>query len=223
MKQFKRIQGLLIFSLFFSTVLAASASFSGPTGLVTIPTAEAVKYREIEIAYDYALAKDPLDDLWRYRCNLGIFKSVEVGVVGGNEPKEGMFLNIKYYLTATEERLPLSLALGLKNLSSKNQSSFYMVASKKLRQDLNAHFGFEALFTETAVTPVMMGGFDYMIDENLKIMSDVNADEKDYFVNAAVEYYITRSLTLRAGALDLTSNNPVQSRYIVGLSYRKFL
>ena len=224
MKQHK----LKTFTAFFITLLAsvsmATSSYSGPTGLVTIPTAESLKYKEFEIAYDYALAKKPSDDQWRYRCNLGVFKNVEVGVVGGNEPKEGMFLNVKYYLTAQEERLPLSLALGLKNLSSKDKSSLYMVASKKIRQDFNGHFGFEALFGETTVTPVMMGGFDYMIDNNLRLLTDVNADQTQYYWNAAVEYYISKSFSVRAGALDLTSADaPIQTRYTVGFSYHTFL
>ena len=84
MKQFKLASVTALFLFLITTPLMASASFSGPTGLVTIPTAEAVKYKELELSYDYALAKKPTDDLWRYRCNLGVFKSVEIGVVGGN-------------------------------------------------------------------------------------------------------------------------------------------
>lgn len=223
MKQLNQFKLTLFIVLGTMGTTFATSSFYGPSGLVTIPTAEAVRYKEYEFAYDYALAKDPKNDLWKYKYNLGMFKRVEVGVVGGNVPEEGMFLNLKYYLTATEERLPLSLAMGLKNLSSKDDSSLYMVASKKLRSDFTAHFGFEALFSEEKVTPVMMGGIEYMLDKNLRLMSDINADKDNYYLNAGIEYYVTKSFTVRVGALDLTNIDPAETRYSVGLSYRKFL
>lgn len=223
MKQFNLLKLTLIALAISTTSLFASGSFYGPTGLVTIPTAEAVKYKEYEFSYDYALAKNPKNDLWKYKYNLGMFKKVEVGIVGGNVPEEGMFLNLKYYLTATEERLPLSLALGLKNLSSKDDSSLYMVASKKVRRDFTAHFGFEALFNEEKVTPVMMGGIEYMLDKNLRLMSDVNADTENYYLNAGVEYFLTKRLTIKVGALDLTNINPEETLFTIGFSYRKYL
>ncbi len=204
--------------------LQATSSISGPTGLVTIPTAEALRYKEFNIGYDYILDEEnPDKDTWVYKLNIGTFQNIELGVVGGSDPTEGMFLNIKYYLTSGEERFPLQLAIGAQNLSSKDSSNIYMMSSKKIRQDIGIHFGFKAIFSDDDILPVLMGGTDFMFNEHIKVITDVNSDGEEYIWNSGIELFLTDTLAAKTTIIDLFSARDIDRTYSIGLSYNKFL
>lgn len=221
----KRNFYILFASLFLAlttSVMAASTLF-GPTGLIMIPTAESLKYKEVNFAVDYTYSNDTKQDVWYYKANLGTFQSWELGVVGDSSRDEGLFLNAKYYLMSSEERNPVSVAIGLENLSSKDQSGIYMVASKKFEHSVLAHFGFRARFESDQVQPSVMGGFEYLWTEQTSVLADIDGQGRDYIANAGVRFNWAHNLTFRASVLDLFNTLGGGSSYSLGLSLNRFL
>ena len=222
----------LLFSLVLSTLIVASPTLYGPSGLVTIPTAEALKYKEFNLSVDNLWSKTNEDyDDWIYKVNLGTFENWEFGIVGGQVPTEGVFLNVKYYLMSDNSTQPLSFAIGSEKLTSTSDTSIYMVASKKFRPDLGFHFGFRAIFGEEALDPSFMTGVNYVFSDILEFMTDVNGQEDKYTVNASVQLYIIRDLAIRATITDLgqlykTSSDDIEgigTQLGLGFTYTKFL
>jgi hypothetical protein len=213
-----------------NTLHALTSTIGGPTGLITVPTADSLKYKEFSISTDYLIGSYKEDDNYSYKLNIGTFENFELGVVGefgtpnGKEPREGMFLNVKYYLIADNTRFPLKLAIGAQNLSSKDLTNAYMMASKKIQEDLSMHFGFKSIFTKEEIKPVIMGGLSYALDNKINLIADVNSKGETYYLNTGVEYFITQSFVLKGSIIDIASDkeNPT-TEYIFGISYNKFL
>lgn len=200
----------------------ADSSLSGTTGLITVPTAEALHYKEFNISHDYFRATLPENDTWKYKLNVGTFQNIELGIVGGKVPSEGVYINVKYYLKESESRFPLSLAIGIENLSSLKETSVYMVTSKKLQYDLTAHFGFRALFTET-LNPTLMGGINYMFSNRFEFLTDIDGNGELFLFNAGARFYIKPNISFRVFATDIGNLTLQGTLYTFGLSYSKFL
>ena len=209
--------------LFLTVPVDAASTIYGPTGLVTVPTAESLRYKEFYVGFDYLIADKEENDEWYYKANLGTFENVEIGVVGGSQPSEGMYLNLKYYLMSNTSRLPLSIAVGMENISSQDNTGFYMVASKKLRVDWGAHLGFKAIIESETVTPTIMGGTNYILNDQLELMVDASGDSSVYTLNGGINFYILPSLMLRAAVIDIGQSTIIGTRAVAGISYSKFL
>ncbi|MSR88523.1 MAG: hypothetical protein EXS67_02590 [Candidatus Margulisbacteria bacterium] len=221
MKKF--LATFLIFSSFiFVSSLEARSTLNGPTGLVTMPTAEALKYKEFNLSYDYLFAKKATNDSWSYKANLGTFKSWELGVVGGSKPKEGMFLNVKYYLMSDESRFPVMVAVGIQNISSNDLTNVYMVASKQFQGGLGAHFGFKATFADS-IDPSIMVGLDYAINDAWGVMGDVGGIDKHYTLNLGTDFLLTPDVALRGSFIDVANSSIEGFRWGIGLAYGKSL
>lgn len=221
MKKFLSIF-LVLFSFIFMSHSEARPTINGPTGLVTMPTAEALKYKEFNLSYDYLFAKDVANDSWSYKANLGTFKNWELGVVGGSAPKEGMFLNAKYYLMSDESRFPVMVAVGIQNISSNDLTDVYMVASKQFQGGLGAHFGFKATFANS-IDPSLMFGLDYAINDVLSVLGDVGGTDKHYALNLGTDFSLTPDVALRGSLLDVTNNSIEGFRWGIGIAYGKSL
>lgn len=213
---------VLIYMAFAAPLFAASTIY-GPTGLITVPTADSLRYKEFYFGFDYLLANQEDQDSYFYKSNLGTFENVEIGVVGGKVPTEGVFLNVKYYLMSDNSRLPLSIALGLQNLASNSDTSFYMVASKKFRVDWAGHIGFKAEFDSEELIPSIMGGTNYILNDQLELLADASGDGRVYTFNAAIQFYLLPSLMLRAAAIDIGQSTVPGTRAALGIAYSKFL
>ena len=170
---------ILGFVLTLYSLVSAFPSLYGPTGLVTIPTAKSLHYKEMSFSYDYFQSVSQDEFSWKYSMNLGTFENLEVGIVGGQEPDEGVFVNVKYFVTDGNERLPLTFAVGFENLTSEFLTDFYLVVSKRLQPDLSLHGGFKAMFSET-IDPVVMFGVEYDYNKNFKILADMNGEQTNY-------------------------------------------
>jgi hypothetical protein len=223
---------LIIFLGLLLTTLLATPSLSGPTGLITIPTAEALSYKEFNLGFDYLYSKVSEDnDDWLYKLNLGTFENWELGIVGGQVPTEGVFLNVKYYLMSDDSTQPLSFAIGSEKLTSESDTSVYMIASKKLRPDLGFHFGFRAIFGNDALDPSFMTGVNYVLSDILELMTDINGQEDKYTINIGAELFILRDLAIRASITDIAQFykndtddvDGVGSQIGIGITYTKFL
>ena len=211
--------GLFSFQL---TIQAAVPSLSGPSGLVTIPTAESLKYKQINAGYDSVMGNDSAQDDWSYKVNLGAYENWEVGIVGGRVPSEGVFLNLKYHLMSDNQQLPLSIAIGSENISSSTRSTIYMVASKYFREDFGTHLGFKAIFSDE-VLPMFMGGVNYMVSDELEVLGDVDGDGYDYTFNIGARYYIKSDIAIKANVIDFTSAKSNNPTFSLGISASRFL
>jgi len=202
--------GLMVMGmmLIVATSLTAGPTIFGPSGLIVIPTAESLKYKQFNMAVDYAVNPDTNTSQWFYKFNLGTFKNWEIGVVGGEEPDEGMYVNVKYFLMDDESRYPLSIAVGLDNVSSRSKTGLYMVASKQFQGGLRAHIGFKAIFSrdandDTEINPVVMTGVEYYLSDDFLILMDLDGEGKNYSVNAGMQYFPKPDLALRLYLLDI--------------------
>ncbi|MFT5171085.1 MAG: hypothetical protein ACI9BD_000857 [Candidatus Marinamargulisbacteria bacterium] len=214
---------LLALFLLVSSAIHAIPTIHGPTGLIAIPTAEALKYKEFNVGMDYMMgAQDEIQD-WRYKLNLGTFQNWELGVVGGKTPTEGVFVNAKYYLMSDESRYPLAIAIGTENLSSNGNTSIYMVASKKFQESFDAHLGFRAIFGEKELDPTLMFGLEYFLNNKFSVIADIDGEGQNYTLNAGSLYYLSSHFVLRTAVIDLLNTKNEGTFYSFGLSFSKFL
>jgi len=223
---------LLCLGILLISLIHATPSIYGPTGLVTIPTAESLNYKEFNIGFDYLYSKVNEDyDSWLYKLNLGTFENWELGVVGGEVPTEGVYVNVKYYLMSDDSTQPLAFAIGSEKLTSSTETSIYMVASKKFRPDLGFHFGFRAIFGEEELDPNFMTGINYILSDVVEIMADISGQEDKYKVNVGAEVYLLRDLAIRAFVTDIAQFHKGDGDDIdgegsligTGFSFTKFL
>ena len=223
---------LSLFILLPTLAMAQLPTMYGPTGLITMPTAEILNYKQFNGAFDYQLN---LDDTGLsksfYKFNVGALDNTELGFVGGSEPDEGVFLNFKWGLTSNSGRFPLKMAIGFQNLTSEKQSDFYIVTSKRLATDLGIHGGFKALFADD-IDVSFMTGVDYSYSEKISFLSDLSSFEDNlYLVNISSVYKLLHSdingdLYLKASVQNLFNNAVDGSnlRYLnIGLCYSNVL
>lgn len=221
----------LYFALAFMVVLMpklaeASASIYGPTGLIQMPTAEALQYKQFSIAGDYLLNSSSTSsnkDQFFYKVNLGTFKGWEVGVVGGTVPTEGVFVNAKYFLMSDSQRFPLSLALGFTDLGSASNSGVYLVASQRFQGGFNGHFGFRANFKPKGLSSNVMAGGEYFWSDNFSILAETVGDDGKYPINAGVRFFLNSDFQLHAGVLDVGNVKNNGTYVVLGLDYARFL
>lgn len=212
---------LLLSGILWVSTLTAAPTINGPTGLIMVPTAESLQYKEMNVALDYKLSNTTQQHFLKF--NFGEFKGVELGIVGGSVPTEGVFVNAKYYLMSDNTRFPLSIAIGAENLGSKRNTGVYMVASKKFQGGVNGHFGFYAGFEENnELDPSIMGGVEWILDNRISLLADLVGKRRKYTLNGGLRFAIYPDFHLRAAILDM-GNNAQENFYTLGLSYNAFL
>lgn len=221
----KSILFLIMIIMSSVTLVLGLPSLNGPTGLISMPTAEILTYKEYNAAYDYQFDLDESDEsLYYYKVNVGALENTELGFVGGSSPDEGVFLNFKWNLSSDTGRFPLKMALGFENITAKTESDFYIVASKRLSTDVGVHGGFKALFNDN-IDVSFMTGLDYSYSEKLLFMSDLTSqDDNLYYINAGVVYQVFVSEDLqnvyaRVSLENLLRNSGKNSYLNIGLSY----
>jgi hypothetical protein len=203
---------ILLVTMIVGSMSYAAPTLNGPTGLVTMPTAEVLDYKATSVAFDYLSNMSNSDSNQSfYKMNVGAFENTELGFVGGTEPDEGVFLNLKWAMTANTGRYPLSMAVGFQNLTADIESNFYMVASKKLKADFGLHAGFKAVFADQ-IDLSFMAGADYAYNENLVVMADLNSFEGDkYYLNIGFNYKLTQIASVDNIYIRLSANNVLQN------------
>lgn len=224
----KVFRTILVLLLLLSSTAFAISSIYGPTGLITIPTAESVQFREFSIAADYLFTNTTSttvvkNDAYYYKMNMGTYKNWELGIVAGKVPTEGAFVNIKYYLTSDGEKSPISLALGCQNLFSAERTDLYMVASKRFPAGFALHFGFKANFGKTEVYPSIIGGIEYFLSNRVSFVADAGGEKKAYKVSGGLRISLTDTLFLNLSAVDIGNASTTGTLYGMGLSYTTFL
>ena len=145
-------------------------ALNGPSGVVRIPSADVIPYKNLNIGADFGATLLPsftsAESAVYYKMNLGTFHGVEIGIVGGtkkdsSELREGVFVNMKLSLSTDEDPYPLRLAIGIENLFSYYDTDVYMVATKYFKQGPRMSFGFMADFPEHKFRPLGMFAVSY--------------------------------------------------------------
>ena len=219
---------LVLFLLNFT--LFASPTVYGPTGLIEMPSAESIAYKQVNFAFDYSIASvegdedDQSDPQFFYKFNLGSFENWELGILGGSFLDEGVFVNAKYFLMSNQEENPLSIATGVERLGSKDEVSAYLVTSKRFNGGLHGHFGFKAFFQQSLYAAAMIG-FEYFSDEKIAFLFDVSGEQNEnYVLNAGTKIFIDTDVSLRIYLIDLTKSRAAEETlYTFGISLSKYI
>lgn len=200
--------------LAFDHVLPGPA-INGPTGIIRIPSADVIPYKNFNIGVDGGVFFPPggvqSNNAINYKMNLGTFHGVEMGVVGGTDEltkqlREGVFVNMKLSLTTGDEPDPLLLAIGIENLSSKSKTDVYMVATKYMKQGPKVTFGFMADFPQNRFRPLGMAGIEIPLGETFFIAADGMIGETMSQLNAGAKLYFTPLLSLNLYGLNILDN-----------------
>lgn len=209
----------------------ATPAMNGPTGLVRIPSADIIPYKNFNLGANYGTlitsANQPSSEgVVSYVMNLGAFHGLEVGIVGGTDRatrklREGVFVNMKLSLSTGDEPDPLLLALGVENLFSYTQTDVYMVATKYFKAGPKLTFGFMADFPDYKFRPLGLLGLDLGVSNNLFLVADLMAGETLFQVNGGVRYYITPIFSLNISGLNLLDGTQVkdQRTALIGFSW----
>jgi len=229
--QVKNMRPKVIITVIFILILFPSISgaysphlFPGPgimgsTGLLRMPSADVLPYKNFNIGVDYGVDSDTNDPILFYKMNLGTFQGLEMGIVGGTKEnvdsgggsesnvKEGVFINLKYSLSTDNSGTPLLLAIGVENLSSYNDTDIYMVATRYLKEGPKIHFGFMGLFPGDKFTPLGMLGFDFQLGQGgILLLTEMFAGESIFQVDIGARMYFSPTLTANISGLNLFQN-----------------
>lgn len=203
-------------------------ALSGATGLIRIPSANVIPYKNFNVAFDYGAvipsgSSSPAQSIVNYKMNLGTFHNVEVGIVGGTDPttnklREGVFVNMKLSLASGDEPYPLLLAIGTENLFSYTQTDVYMVATKYFKQGPKATFGFMADFPNYRFRPLGIAGIESALGDTLFVLADVLAGETLFQVDAGLRYYLTPLVAITLSGLNVLDGGQVKDQRTVFVS-----
>lgn len=234
----KRLVGVSLLALFcFASLVHASPTIYGPTGLVTMPTAEGLRHKEFNTGFNYfppylkTVENDQGEELQtkdahgvvNYFGNLGTFEGMELGFTGRGG-REGVFLNLKYFLISDNSENPLGMAIGVQNLSSFYDTGVYMVASKQLNMNLGLHLGFLGRFYSGTSDTNMMFGMKYFMNEQWALMLDTVGEDNVYGWNLGMQMQMGEELILHMSGINLL--NPVDRKnsiFVLGISYTGFM
>lgn len=208
-----------------------SSSLNGPTGLIRLPSADVITYKNFNLSGDYGkLATSTgvsAESSVFYKMNLGAFHGVELGIVGGsdkstNQLREGVFVNMKLSLSTGDEPYPLYLALGVENLFSYTQTDVYMVATKYLKQGPKLTFGFMADFPNNKFRPLGIAGVEAPVGETLFLLGDLLAGGDSLLqVNAGARLYFTPIFSFNLSGLNVLDGPQIKDArsFLAGFSW----
>ena len=207
-----------------ASLLGAAPTIDGSSGLIIMPTADSLKYKEFNIASDWLMSSDN-NIQWQYRANIGAFGGIEMGFVGQNN-REGVFINMKYYLISDNTKFPLRMAIGINNLTSYNQTDSYMVLSKRFNADVAGHFGFKVdLANGEANTSLMLGG-EYFLSEKLAWIADLDGEQDQYLFNTGLRYFMNPNIMLSVNAINITNQASIEypeTMFSLGIMWTDFM
>ncbi|MCX5725968.1 MAG: hypothetical protein NT030_02085 [Candidatus Saganbacteria bacterium] len=209
--------------------LFPSPTIVGSTGLVRVPTADVIPYKNFNLGLEFGTNLEEGKSSLFYKMNMGTFHGLELGIVGGTNQsddaiREGVFVNMKYSLSTDSGPHPLLLAIGIENLSSKTQTDVYMLATKYFEGGPKFTFGFMGDFPGDKFRPLGLVGLGFPVFQNIVVMGDILAGEVLFQFNAGMRYYFTPIFALSVNALNVFENetNPQgkdQKAILVGFSW----
>jgi hypothetical protein len=165
-----------------SSVGAAAPSYFGYTGLIRVPTAEALSEKEFNVG-GFWIDRSEFDDPSIYLGNLGVSTGVEVGVAGVKRDSgaDDIFLNGKFRFQRETESSP-AYAAGVIDLASQVDSTVYFVASKGFGKVYETPFGpiynfaFHGGFGG-GLLDGFFGGVEANLSPNVDVMLEYDTDD----------------------------------------------
>ncbi len=205
---------LTVFILFIGLlvlvpVASATPSFLGPTGLITIPTADVVQSGQFNMGAFYYH-----DDL-SFVINGAPIKNLELGIGVWNHGDSLGYLNAKYQLVPETKEYP-GIAVGGRDLGNSFERRLYAVASKNLPEfGLRGHIGIQSpgdpLFAGISkvfnTVSVSQPG-----QKNLALQTSVLAELNGDDLSVGLQLRISPNFVLHASYVGLDSG-------LIGLSY----
>ncbi len=219
--------------LLISLPILASPTVYGPTGLIEMPSAESIAYKQVNVAVDYSFlqqnstsanANENNSGVFYYKVNLGSFENWEIGILGGTFLDEGVFVNMKYFLMSNQDENPLSIAAGVERLGSNKDLAAYLVTSKRFEGGVHGHFGFKAHFQSNLSASAMIG-VEYFSSEKVSFLGDITGEKNDsYILNGGTKIYLDNDVSMRIYFIDITKSKPAkETLYTFGLSISKYI
>jgi len=220
----KKIISLVSFFILLGIMVSTSygyfpyPSYSGASGLVRIPDASVLPYKNWSLAADFGTQTTSTGNQpsFAYKAAMGAFRNFEIGFVGGLDStgtavRDGAYINLKYAPTVDEGKDPLLLAIGIENLASKSQTALYMVATKPLKQGPRLSFGFSADFPQGKFRPLGMAGLDIPVG-SISFLVDMFAGESVLQLNGGVRFIILPDFVLEGRAINILQNNSTAAK-----------
>lgn len=219
----KNIFAILVLITFntstFAFLTVPTPTIIGSTGLVRMPSADVLPYKNINIGLE--MGGNLLSDKssFFYKMNLGTFQGLEIGFVGMDNTqgmaREGVLINMKYSLLTDASPYPLLFAIGAENLASFNNTDVYMVCTKYFQGGPKFHFGFMGDFPgDNKFRPLGMLGFEMpLLFENLYWQLDAIGGEVVFEANTGIRWYVNESFTWHLNFVNFNSdvNTPVEN------------
>ena len=199
----------------FAFVPQPTPNVIGSTGVVRIPSADVIPYKNINFGID--TGSNTADDKFSmlYKFAIGTFQGMELGCVGMDDRRgamqEGVFINMKYALTADNSPYPTLLAIGVENLASFTRCDVYMMATKYFPNSTRLHFGFLGDFpglTNNRFRPLGALGFDTpFFTERLYFLTDMMAGESLYELNLGFRWYVSETFAMNISGLNVLADD----------------
>ncbi len=206
---------VIIVALMLGVVSWAVPSMKGTNGLVNMPAASAVKYKEFDVGYNWQSASSN-NQISYYFANLGIFDGVELGVIG-NSTHEGSFINLKYYMLSDNSEYPLGLAVGVTGLTSYTQTELYMVLSKAFPNKLAGHFGFKTNVNAVKIKADVMFGLEMFMSDHMTVVADIIGSEDVWCLSGGLRVKLMEDVTLNGYLEDVLESK--EAKFTLGLSF----
>jgi hypothetical protein len=209
----------LISFMIISTIGFSIPSMKGTNGLINMPVATAVKYKEFDLGFHFQTTNSNAQDVLFY-SNLGIFNGVELGFLGKNG-QEGVLLNLKYDMLRDTSKYPLALGVGFTGLTSHTNTNVYMVLSKDFPNKLAGHFGFLSNINAQKINANVMFGLDLPLSDQMNFIADIIGADDTWNISGGLRFLYSEDITLQAFLEDIFNNN--NAKFCFGATISNFL
>ena len=216
------IKAKTIFALIISFQILAAQIFAfvpqpapnviGSTGLVRMPSADVIPYKNTSFGLDTGSNISQDKFALFYKFTLGTFQGLELGCVGMDNRdgamQEGVFINMKYSLATDTSPYPLLLAIGVENLASFNRSDVYMIATRYIPNGSRVHFGFLGDFPGDKFRPLGALGYDTpFFSDRVYFLIDMFAGEFLYQLNTGFRWFVSDNVAINLYGLNVTADD----------------
>jgi hypothetical protein len=195
----------------FSFVPQPTPGIAGSTGLIRMPSADVIPYKNVNFGLD--IGSNNMTDKMTvlYKMNLGTFQGMELGCVGADDGegniKDGVYINLKYSLATDNSPYPLLLAIGVENLTAREGTDVFMVATKYIPNGSRIHFGFVGDFAQSRFRPLGALGYDTpFFAERTYLISDMFAGEKVFQFDLGMRWYLSEAFAMNLTGVNIFAN-----------------
>jgi hypothetical protein len=202
---------LLLSSSAYSFVPQPTPGIAGSTGLLRMPSADVIPYKNVNFGLD--VGSNNLTDKMTilYKMNLGTFQGMELGCVGADDGdgniKDGVYINMKYSLATDNSPYPLLLAIGVENLTAREGTDVFMVATKYIPNGSRIHFGFVGDFGQSRFRPLGALGYDTpFFAEKTYFLTDMFAGEHVFQLDLGMRWYLSESAAFNLTGINVMAN-----------------